>query len=145
MRQSHTKATRLKNYCIFLDRPNSCYINVEQLAGPTEGRKDLKKYWGNMMNGQPIPEALKLFIYQRSYQEEAIKDFIKEFEPIPNVSAYHDDSKKLISSEFEPIPNISAYHDDANPNQVKSQKQDASKKIFADEFEPIPNVTSYSD
>lgn len=88
------------------------------------------------MKGQPMPEAIKDFINERSYvsQEkgEAINDFIKD---------------------FDPIPNLSIYHDDVNPKEVKSHKADcnsqhdglASKKLFADEFEPIPDVTIYHD
>ncbi|XP_021738580.1 organ-specific protein S2-like [Chenopodium quinoa] len=109
-------------------------LSLNLLASPSDGRKDPKTYWGDMMKDQPMPEALEDFINQSSYEKrETIKEFIKDFDPIPNISVYHDDS--------------------VNSKELKSKKADckeehhdklASKK-FDDEFEPIPNISAYND
>uniref|UniRef100_A0A803LDU2 Uncharacterized protein n=1 Tax=Chenopodium quinoa TaxID=63459 RepID=A0A803LDU2_CHEQI len=90
-----------------------------------------------MMKDQLMPEALKDFINQRSYEghekRETIKEFIKDFDPIPNISVYHDDnvhSKELKSKKADCN---SKHHDKL-----------ASKK-FDDEFEPIPYISAYND
>ncbi|CAO2815077.1 unnamed protein product [Amaranthus hypochondriacus] len=116
----------MKIFFIFL-------LSLILLAGPSDGRKDLEKYWGDMMKGEPMPESLKQFIISRSYNKdeyksELIKDFLKE---------------------FDPVPNISVYQNDVTPNEaVKSDHhhdhQSASKKVFTDEFQPIPNISVYN-
>ncbi|XP_057248149.1 organ-specific protein S2-like [Beta vulgaris subsp. vulgaris] len=112
-------------------------MNV-QLGSPINGRKDPKDYWGHKMNEQYMPKAIKDFINQRSYEglekKGAIKDFIKDFDPTPNVSVYHDD---IISKEME-LKNVDC-------NSKHEDDELASKKLFADEFEPIPNVSVYND
>ncbi|XP_021738581.1 organ-specific protein S2-like [Chenopodium quinoa] len=116
-------------------------LSLILLTSSSEGRKDPQTYWGDMMKGQPMPEALKDFINQKSYEGHEKKDtiitgFIKDFDPIPNISAYHDDnamkSKEMKSQK-------------ADCNDLVHHDKLASKKLFDDEFEPIPNVSAYNE
>ena len=117
-------------------------LNLNQLAGPSDGRKDLHKYWGDMMKGEPMPESLEQFIISRSYNKdqykaEIIKDFLKEFDPIPNISVYQNDvtpNEAVKSHKHAQYLKSEHDHDD----------QSTSKKVFADEFEPIPNISVYN-
>ncbi|KAK7404447.1 hypothetical protein VNO78_05349 [Psophocarpus tetragonolobus] len=54
-------------------------------------RKDMGDYWKNMMNGQPIPEAIKDLLVQDPQASEAVvKDhFIRDFDIRPNIILYH--------------------------------------------------------
>ncbi|XP_021731619.1 organ-specific protein P4-like [Chenopodium quinoa] len=118
-------------------------LSLILLASSSEGRKDPQTYWGDMMKGQPMPEALKDFINQRSYEnhekkEAIITNFIKDFDPIPNASAYHDDNVHVNSNELK------SKKADCN-DLVEHHDKLASKKLFDDEFEPIPNVSAYNE
>ncbi|XP_057550598.1 organ-specific protein P4-like isoform X2 [Amaranthus tricolor] len=105
----------MKTFFIFL-------LSLVLLAGPSDGRKDLHKYWGDMMKGEPMPESLERFIISRSYNKdqykaEIIKDFLKNYDVSPNeaVKSEHDHdeksaSKKIFADEFEPIINLSVYN-----------------------------------
>ncbi|KMT00468.1 hypothetical protein BVRB_9g217690 [Beta vulgaris subsp. vulgaris] len=110
-------------------------LSVILLAGPIDGRKSPGDYWVEIMKGQPIPESIKNFINQKSYEaHENEEGFIKDFDPVPNISAYHE-------------------YDDANPKELRSNNDDcntkhdglASKKLAVDEFEPRPNISIYKD
>ncbi|RDX89739.1 hypothetical protein CR513_28500 [Mucuna pruriens] len=53
-------------------------------------RKDMGDYWKNMMNGQPMPEAIKDLLVQDPQVSDAVKDhFIRDFDIRPNVILYH--------------------------------------------------------
>ncbi|KAG5124009.1 hypothetical protein AAZX31_11G117100 [Glycine max] len=53
-------------------------------------RKDMGDYWKNMMNGQPMPEAIKDLLVQDPQVSDAMKDhFIRDFDIKPNVILYH--------------------------------------------------------
>uniref|UniRef100_A0A803LP36 Uncharacterized protein n=1 Tax=Chenopodium quinoa TaxID=63459 RepID=A0A803LP36_CHEQI len=85
-------------------------LSLILLTSSSEGRKDPQTYWGDMMKGQPMPEALKDFINQKSYEGHEKKDTIITD---CNDLVHHDKlaSKKLFDDEFEPIPNVSAYNE----------------------------------
>ncbi|KAG4967078.1 hypothetical protein JHK87_032729 [Glycine soja] len=53
-------------------------------------RKDMGDYWKNMMNGQPMPEAIKDLLVQDPQVSDAVKDhFIRDFDIKPNIILYH--------------------------------------------------------
>ncbi|KAK7264312.1 hypothetical protein RJT34_31919 [Clitoria ternatea] len=53
-------------------------------------RKDMGDYWKNMMNGQPMPEAIKELLVQDPQVSDAVKDhFIRDFDIRPNIILYH--------------------------------------------------------
>lgn len=70
------------------------------------------------------------------------KTFVKDFEPMPNLSAYDGDDKKLSGEDksfvkdFEPRPNVSAYDNGAG---LKGEKP------FDEDFEPRPNASVYQN
>ncbi|AES89076.1 DUF2775 family protein [Medicago truncatula] len=62
------------------------------VADLSYARKDLGGYWKNMMNDQPMPEAIKELVQN----QEVSDDFIRDFDVKPNVILYHThvESKK---------------------------------------------------
>ncbi|XP_027356410.1 organ-specific protein S2-like [Abrus precatorius] len=53
-------------------------------------RKDMGDYWKNMMNGQPMPEAIKDLLVQDPQVSDARKDhFVRDFDIRPNIILYH--------------------------------------------------------
>ncbi|BAT90913.1 uncharacterized protein HKW66_Vig0138760 [Vigna angularis] len=55
-------------------------------------RKYMGDYWKNMMNGQPMPEAIKDLLVQDPQESDAaaVKDhFIRDFDIRPNIILYH--------------------------------------------------------
>ncbi|PIA55677.1 hypothetical protein AQUCO_00700175v1 [Aquilegia coerulea] len=83
-----------------------------------------------------LADASITVFYGHAATENEEKAFVKDFEPRPNVSVYHDEEDKSFVKDFEPRPNVSVYHD----GELKDQK-----KAFADDFEPRPNASVYHD
>ncbi|KAK7312353.1 hypothetical protein VNO77_36144 [Canavalia gladiata] len=53
-------------------------------------RKDMGEYWKNMMNGQPMPEAMKDLLVQDPQVSDTRKDhFVRDFDIRPNIILYH--------------------------------------------------------
>uniref|UniRef100_A0A7C9E858 Organ specific protein n=1 Tax=Opuntia streptacantha TaxID=393608 RepID=A0A7C9E858_OPUST len=112
------------------------------LVSARDGRKDLGKYWEEMMKGQAMPEAIKGLINLGPYENVEVKE-------------YGPNEKKIFIGDFDPRPNIPLYHDDVNSNEVKSTNKDYNshhdgpkpkdKKPYMDDFEPRPNLSVYSD
>ncbi|CAO2815076.1 unnamed protein product [Amaranthus hypochondriacus] len=87
----------MKIFFIFL-------LSLILLAGPSDGRKDLEKYWGDMMKGEPMPESLKQFIISKSNEVQEKAEIMKDF--LPN----EESANKIFGDEFEPIINLSVYN-----------------------------------
>ncbi|KAH7833773.1 hypothetical protein Vadar_009606 [Vaccinium darrowii] len=126
----------------------------------TDARPDSGEYWKGVMEDKPMPEAIHSLLHQASasplstttqtdchtsteatHNDETVKAFVKDFEPRPSATGYHDDSTKITGeksfvNDFEPRPNVSVYHDDAGLKKEKS---------FVKDFEPRPNVSVYHD
>lgn len=72
------------------------------------------------------------------------KTFVKDFEPMPNLSAYDGDDKKLSGEDksfvkdFEPRPNASAYDGD-------DKKLSEENKSFVKDIEPRSNLSAYDN
>ena len=115
---------------------------MNKLVSTGGGRKDLGKYWGQIMKDQPMPEAIKDLIN------------LGPFENV-EVNKYGPSGEKLFVGDFNPRPDVTIYHDDVNPNEVKSTKKDCNsnhdgpksevKKPYMDDFEPRPNASVYND
>jgi len=72
-------------YHVLFNDELSIFFQLKQVVNLSYARKDMGDYWKNMMNGQPMPEAIKDLIAQ-----DAVKDhFIREFDIRPNVILYH--------------------------------------------------------
>ncbi|XP_058190634.1 organ-specific protein P4-like isoform X2 [Rhododendron vialii] len=131
------------------------------LFGSTiDARPDSGEYWKGVMKDQPMPEALHGLLPRGSVSplsttaktdchtsteatnnDQTAKTYVKDFEPRPSTTGYHDDSTKLtgeksFANDFEPRPNVSAYSNDAGLKE---------KKSFVNDFEPRPNVSAYPD
>lgn len=54
-------------------------------------RKDLGDYWKNMMNDQPMPEAIQNLIQTQHEPDAAAGNahFIRDFDVHPNIILYH--------------------------------------------------------
>ncbi|CAL5378579.1 unnamed protein product [Camellia sinensis] len=118
------------------------------VAGSIDARKDQGEYWQVIMKDQPMPEAIEGLIIHgarsAANNNQLVNDsaekkaFVKDFEPRPNVSAYHGDKVDLkgkpFVKDFVPRPNVSAYHDD---------EVDLKGKPFVKDFEPRPDVSAY--
>ncbi|KAL2928536.1 Organ-specific protein S2 [Bienertia sinuspersici] len=63
-------------------------------------------------------------------EEEQIEVFYKNFDPIPNVTAYHDDDTGMKAQKED----CNSHHDGLKP-----------KKLVGDEFEPKPTISVYKD
>lgn len=115
---------------------------MNKLVSTSDGRKDLGKYWGEMMKGQPMPEAIKDLIKLGPFESAEVKK-------------YGPTGEQLFVADFDTSPNIFSYHGDVNPNEIKSTKKDCDlhpdgskskdKKPYTDEFEPRSNVLQYND
>ncbi|KAI7980210.1 hypothetical protein LOK49_Contig180G00029 [Camellia lanceoleosa] len=135
------------------------------VASNVDARTDQGEYWQVIMKDQPMPEAIEGPIIHWGLVSSPLSDkktdchttteaaannnqlvndsaekkaFVKDFEPRPNVSSYHDDEVDLkgkpFVKDFEPRPDISAYHDD---------EVDLKGKPFVKDFEPRPDVSAY--
>ncbi|PHU04491.1 hypothetical protein BC332_25313 [Capsicum chinense] len=126
------------------------------LALYTDARKDPGEYWRDVMKDEPMPKAIQ-HLMPRSHKEiKTDCDKSSDFEPIPNVSSYNDDTKlKEEEKDFEPRPNVSSYHDDdtglkqekdfePRPNASSYHDEDIGLRQEKD-FEPRPNASSYRD
>ncbi|XP_058190630.1 organ-specific protein P4-like isoform X1 [Rhododendron vialii] len=132
------------------------------LFGSTiDARPDSGEYWKGVMKDQPMPEALHGLLPRGSVSpllttaktdchtsteatnnNQTAKTYVKDFEPRPSVTGYHDDSTKLtgeksFANDFEPRPSVTGYHDDSTKL--------TGEKSFANDFEPRPSVTGYHD
>ena len=115
---------------------------MNKLVSTSDGRKDLGKYWGEMMKGQPMPEAIKDLIN------------LGPFEAVEG-NKYGPTGEQLFVADFDTSPRATVYLDDVNPNEIKSTDKDCNlhqdgskskdKKPYVDEFEPRPNVSMYND
>ncbi|XP_002509473.3 organ-specific protein P4 [Ricinus communis] len=132
------------------------------VTSTTDARKDVGEYWPRgVMKDQPLPEVaasskinchttddseLKNFVKEFKDPDETInhndikpgqsKSFFKNFEPVPNLSVYNNDSilkekKSFFVKDFEPRPDASVYDNDVGLKEDKS---------FAEDFEAIPNL-----
>ncbi|XP_061363603.1 organ-specific protein S2-like [Gastrolobium bilobum] len=60
------------------------------VANLSYARKDQGDYWKNMMNDQPMPEAIRDLLVQDPKVSDAGKDhFIRDFDIKPNIILYH--------------------------------------------------------
>lgn len=86
-----------------------------------------------------MPKALKDFINQRSYEDhkkrQDINKFMEVFDPIPNVSAYHDDSTQK---------EVKSQENNADCNSLHNHELATSKTQFSNEFKQIANVAIYN-
>ncbi|KAK2435486.1 hypothetical protein QL285_020539 [Trifolium repens] len=66
------------------------------VADVSYARKDLEDFWKNMMNGQPMPEAIKELVQSTKATDSKKDNFIREFDVKPNLILYHThvESKK---------------------------------------------------
>ncbi|WMV49154.1 hypothetical protein MTR67_042539 [Solanum verrucosum] len=109
------------------------WVGMGAMPDYTDARKDPGEYWRDVMKDEPMPKAIQHLMPQP--HKEKIDCHKLSFEPIPNVSSYHNDEVGLKQEkDFEPRQNVSSYHDDDNVD-LKQEKN----------FEPRPNVSSYHD
>ena len=64
---------------------------------------------------------------------------VVEFEPRPNISAYHADIEVTESSDAMPESK------DTGPKDEQSFEAKSEKRSFAEDFEPRPNISVYND
>ncbi|KAA8545959.1 hypothetical protein F0562_020590 [Nyssa sinensis] len=135
------------------------------LGSNTEARKDPGEYWQGVMKDQLMPEAIQGLIHEGSvlplsnkktncHTEKTNNDqladdhngnaekkpFVKDFEPRPNVSVYHDGTKLTEDESF-----VKGF--DSTPSATIDQGDGGLKgeKSFVKDFEPRPNVSVYHD
>ncbi|CAL5333618.1 unnamed protein product [Camellia sinensis] len=143
--------------------------------------------WQDIMKDQSMPKAIQgLMGHQGSlslsalskkktdshtstetmeYSAKERRPFVKDFEPRPSITGYHDDDKlteeKSFVKDIEPRPSITAYHDDDKLTKEKSFVKDfeprpsitayrgddklTEEKYFVKDFEPRPCITAYRD
>ncbi|XP_061337654.1 uncharacterized protein LOC133284610 [Gastrolobium bilobum] len=71
-------------------------------------RKDPGDYWKNVMNGQPMPEAIKDLIQVPQVSDAGKDHFIRDFDIKPNIILYHthveskQQKQKAFDQKFEP-------------------------------------------
>ncbi|KAL5732096.1 hypothetical protein ACHQM5_004752 [Ranunculus cassubicifolius] len=122
-------------------------------ASTIDARKAPDAYWSEVMKDQPMPDGQTKTDYHDAKDK---KGFTDDFEPGPNLFAYHD--KKGFTDGFQPGPNLFAYHNDVETSEEKSFAKDfepsvyhgeavykENKESFAKDFEPIPNVSVYHE
>ncbi|XP_021829931.1 organ-specific protein S2-like [Prunus avium] len=131
----------MKSLCAIL-----ALFSLILFAGTIESRRDVGKYWKNVMKEQPMPQAIEGLIVDISdstpkqkadCHEKVKKPFVEveEFEPRPNVSSYNDDETKAeLSSK-----------NNAGPKAKQSFAAKEDKQPFEEDFEPRPNVSVYND
>uniref|UniRef100_M1AQP3 Organ-specific protein P4 n=1 Tax=Solanum tuberosum TaxID=4113 RepID=M1AQP3_SOLTU len=86
-------------------------ILLFSLALYTDARKDPGEYWRDVMKDEPMPKAIQHLMPQPHKEKNDCHK--SSFEPIPNVSNYHNDEDGLKQEkDFEPRPNVSGYHDE---------------------------------
>ncbi|KAK9689255.1 hypothetical protein RND81_09G046700 [Saponaria officinalis] len=179
------------------------FFSLILITSPIDGRKGPGEYWTQVMEGQPMPESIKIFVHNplknvandyevKNLEEIKVKSqdknskfdntrmikgesFVKNFDPIPNLSVYHedatdhqidstskksftegskpkpsltsyrDDTKSTVSElfikNFDPVPNLSVYHDDAIDHEIDSMLN----KSFVEGSKPRPSITSHRD
>ncbi|GAB4853910.1 hypothetical protein Ancab_018120 [Ancistrocladus abbreviatus] len=118
------------------------------------GRKDPGEHWKEIMKDEEMSKATEVLVHDHNQETKKTKhcadldvarnldekSIVKDFEPRPNVSVYHDEGvlaeKQLCAKDFEPRPNRFVYHDRDDALQDKKSAQD---------FEPRPNVSIYHD
>nr|XP_007131848.1 hypothetical protein PHAVU_011G046400g [Phaseolus vulgaris]ESW03842.1 hypothetical protein PHAVU_011G046400g [Phaseolus vulgaris] len=84
MRTSHA-SKKMKSYFAFF-----LIFSLLLVVNLSYARKDMGDYWKNMMNGQPMPEAIKDLLVQDPQVSDTVKDhFIRDFDIRPNVILYH--------------------------------------------------------
>ncbi|ONH91205.1 hypothetical protein PRUPE_8G098600 [Prunus persica] len=120
----------------------------------TYSRRDVGKYWKNVMKEQPMPQAIEGLLVDISdstpkekadCHEKVKKPFVEvdveveEFEPKPNALVYNavaaKEDKQPFVKDFEPRPNALVY----NAFAAKEDKQP-----FVKDFEPRPNALVYN-
>ncbi|XP_007201546.2 organ-specific protein S2 [Prunus persica] len=135
----------MKSLCAIL-----ALFSLILFAKTIESRRDVGKYWKNVMKEQPMPQAIEGLLIDISdstpkekadCHEKVKKPFVEveveveEFEPRPNVSSYNDDETKAeLSSK-----------DNAGPKAKQSFAAKEDKQPFEEDFEPRPNVSVYND
>ncbi|GMN68601.1 hypothetical protein TIFTF001_037656 [Ficus carica] len=97
------------------------------------------------MKNQPMPEAIHALIIENS--ASTLSD--EKTNCHGNANA-HDHHVNSFIKDFEPIPNLSAYPDDKITDakiQFTRSTGDVSTKenmSFAKDFEPTPNLSAYN-
>ncbi|CAL5385649.1 unnamed protein product [Camellia sinensis] len=159
-----------------------------KFANTLEARPDPGgECWQDIMKDQSMPKAIQgLMGHQGSlslsalskkktdshtstetmeYSAKERRPFVKDFEPRPSITGYHDDDKlteeKSFVKDIEPRPSITAYRDDDKLTKEKSFVKDfeprpgitayrgddklTEEKYFVKDFEPRPCITAYRD
>ncbi|CAI8616922.1 unnamed protein product [Vicia faba] len=86
------------------------------VADLSYARKDLGDYWKNMMNDEPMPEAIRELVQNPKVTDASKDNFILDFDVRPNVILYHThvESKKqhafVKNSEQEEFHGIAGKH-----------------------------------
>ncbi|KAL6270131.1 hypothetical protein ACE6H2_027042 [Prunus campanulata] len=135
----------MKSLCAIL-----ALFSLLLFAKTIESRRDVRKYWKNVMKEQPMPRAIEGLLVDISdstpkqkadCHEKVKKPFVEveveveEFEPRPNVSSYNDDETKAeLSSK-----------DNAGPKAKQSFAAKEDKRPFVEDFEPRPNFPIYNN
>ncbi|PQP95895.1 organ-specific protein S2 [Prunus yedoensis var. nudiflora] len=131
----------MKSLCAIL-----ALFSLLLFAKTIESRRDVGKYWKNVMKEQPMPQAIEGLLVDISdstpkqkadCHEKVKKPFVEveEFEPRPNVSSYNDDETKASLSS----------KDNAGPKAKQSFAAKEDKQPFEEDFEPRPNVSVYNE
>ena len=112
-------------------------MNIEQLASQIDGRKDLKAYWDSMMDGQDMPQAIKNYINEKSYEGHQKGDY-HSYTINPKQSPSRGAISKEFNNEFDPKPNRLKYST-YTVNGEQSPSIGAIRKDFNNDFDPKPN------
>ncbi|KAF2286115.1 hypothetical protein GH714_010500 [Hevea brasiliensis] len=87
----------------------------------------------------------------KAEKESYKKSFHEDFEPIPDVSSYHNDAGlkarkpldgKFFLKDYELIPDVLAYHNNVDR---KAEKPMNGKSFLLKDFKPIPDLSIYHD
>ncbi|KAL6270130.1 hypothetical protein ACE6H2_027041 [Prunus campanulata] len=135
----------MKSLCAIL-----ALFSLLLFAKTIESRRDVGKYWKNVMKEQPMPQAIEGLLVDISdstpkqkgdCHEKVKKPFVEveveveEFEPRPSATSYHDDETKAeVSSK-----------NNAGPKAKQSFAAKEDKQPFEEDFEPRPNLSVYND
>ncbi|XP_021860197.1 uncharacterized protein [Spinacia oleracea] len=123
------------------------FLLITLLASPINGRKGPGEYWGRVMKGQPIPEAIEVFVNQGPYEAQDNGDIVKEFinnfdSTTPDVTIIYDDvnpikvkAREFINDFASTTPDATIIYDDVNPKKSKAQA------FFNDFASTTPDVT----
>ncbi|XP_021829915.1 organ-specific protein S2-like [Prunus avium] len=131
----------MKSLCAIL-----ALFSLLLFAKTIDSRRDVGKYWKNVMKEQPMPHAIEGLLVDISdstpkekadCHEKVKKPFVEveEFEPRPSLTSYNDDETKA---------ELSSKHN-AGPKAKQSFAAKEDKQPFEEDFEPRPNLSVYND